>query len=710
MSRYTAVRGNPETKLMVINTNFSGGVNLVFSDDLVQDNEMRYLLNYELDNTGELRVRKGFSEVNALSELIYADVTTIEDFPIILKEASLIKNIILFRIIQNDNNAWKDLTQFSSLSEYQVYRGASENTIRLFIVAELSDDSVKYWDNSYTIKTSEVTKTSSTGTLPFAFSGEDNLVNVPTGEQYGKIYFTSNDSGLVMYNTESKTFSYVGSFTGETNGAYKPNGIEVRKVGFNVLGDNPLTWIDNGGLTVESIQGVYLTTTDRIPLASVPTGATIQINVIYTGGDYAAPGDYNLFNFVFSEYESPIDASVTYNATLSMEGIAVYDVDFLTKPVNEVQINIAFSEPTVYLEDYIDYYQVGAYDTASKAVDTLDIGGYKIIQMYDRLVYYNGNEVWFSDINNFEYVPNFNYILLPIDPDDEIVKIIFFRTSYILFTKKKIFKLEGSFESSTLNLSLVNDNVGCIAPESVVLVENVLFFLSTRGLRGLKTDTFRENLENMVEFDQKVYPIMPTHNKTYAFVYKDQYFMITNNRDDVTNMSVRGRTYQVPDVIKYYYRTGAFAFDKYNTNNYPRFIIFEQGDMYSLMDNIVARYGQGYDDFGEQYNAIFETAGVNMGYPTHEKKFKHVIFKLGGEVNTVYAETYSDGYFVQEAEIEPEYRETSEDLQSAKYSINKERLPSRGRNMAVKVTVMGAKELVLQSLAYLFKLGKVRDH
>lgn len=708
MARYTAVRGNPEQKLMVLNTDFSGGANLVFSDDLLRDNEMRYLLNYELDNTGELRSRKGFSQVNALTELIYADVVDIEDFPIILRESSLIKNIILFRIIQNDNNAWKDLTQFKTLAEYQVYRGASENKIRLFIVAELNDGSVKYWDNSYTIKTAEVTKTSSTGTLPFAFTGTDNLVNVPTGEQYGKIYFTSNDSGLVMYDTENSTFTYVGSFTGETNEAYKPNGIEVRKVGFNVLGDDPLTWVDNGGLTVESIQGVFLTTTDRIPLSTVPPGATIQINVIYTGGDYQ-PGNYNLFTFVFSEYESPIDATVTFNATLSTEGIAVYNVDFLTKPASELQINIAFTEETVYLEDYIDYYNVGAFDPSSKPVETLDIGGYKIIQMYDRLVYYSKNQVWFSDINNFEYVPNFNYILLPIDPDDEIVKIIFFRTSYILFTKKKIFKLEGSFESSTLSLSLVNDDIGCIAPESVVLVENVLFFLSTRGLRGLKTDTFRENLENMVEFDQKVYPIMPTHNKSYAFVYKDQYFLMTNNRDDVKTTTVRGREYTIPDVVKYYYRTGAFAFDKYNDGNYPRFILFEQGDMYSIMDSIVTRYGQGYDDFGQSYDATFETSGISMGYPAHEKKFKHIIFKIGGDPNYIYVETYADGYFVEEITIDPTERNL-EDLESAKYQLSKERLPSRCRNMAVRVTVKDAKELVIQSLSYLFKLGKVRNH
>ncbi len=702
MARYTSVRGNPETKLMVINTDFSGGVNLTFSDDLVRPNEMRYLSNYEMDFTGELRARKGFGKSNALSELLYGDVTTIEDFPMITRVNSPLKNIILFRIIQNDNNAWKELTEFKTLGDYQQYRGSLNNQIRLFILAELPNGSIKYWVKSYIIGTSDITKTGSTGTLPANFNGKDNLLNVETGEQYGKVFLTSNSGGLLSYDTEEDKFSYVGAFTGKTNEAYKPNGIEVRRIGFNVLGDSPLTWIDSSGLTVESIQGVYLTTTDRIPLMSIPTGQKIQVNIIYTG----ASSD---FDIIFSEYETPIDATVTKNTALSGTGIAVYDVDFLTRPSTELQININFSSVGIVLEDYIDYYPVGSFDPSAKTVTKLDIGKYKIIQMYDRLVYYHKNEIWFSDINNFSYVPNFNYILLPIEPNDEVVKIIFFRTSYIVLTRKKIFKLEGSFESSTLALSLVNDDIGCIAPNSVVLVENVLFFLSTRGLRGLKTDVFRENLENMVEFDQRVGPIVTNNFGSYAFVYKDQYFLMSNNRDEVRKVDIRGRDYFVPDVIKYYYRIGAFTFDNFNTNNYPRFIWFEQGEMYSLMDKTITKFGSAYNDFGQKYDCEFETHGLSMGYPTHEKKFKHLVFKFGGEVNDIYIDTFADGYPSNSDEIVSANRDEDVDLASARFTLNKERLPSKCRNLAVRVKVKDAKELFVQSLAYVFKLGKVRE-
>jgi hypothetical protein len=705
MARYTALRGNPETKLMVINTDFSGGLNVMFSDDLTRDSEMRYLLNYDLENTGEMRSRKGFAKSNALSQLITSDATDISKFPIITETASPVKEIILFKILQNDNNAWRRLSDYPTLAAFQADYGAEANVIKIFILAKLADDSTKYWFKTYTINELTAPIVTVTGTLPIVLNKKDNLLDVVTGEQYGKLFLTANTKGLVEIDTVANTFKYIGEFgTGITNSAYKPNGIEVRRVGFNVLGKDPLTWIDNKGLTINSIQGVYITTTDRIPLMAVPTGMKLQINIIYTG-------NFSDFDIVFSEYETPLDASVTKNTTVSTTGIAVYDVDFLTQPSTELQINIAFTEPSITLEDYIDYYPVGVLDTSAPTVETLDIGNFEIVQIYDRLVFYKGNQIWFSEINNFVYVPNFNFVLLPIDNTDEVVKITYFRTSYIVFTKKKIYKLSGSFGSTTLRLDLVNDDVGCIAPNSVVLVENELFFLSTRGLRSLKTDIFRESVENLRQFDERVYPIVTNNANAYAFVYKEQYLLFSNLRGNRKYVTVRERRYEIPDVLRAYYRLGAYSMDK--LSRYPRFIIQESGELYSFMTindvTSIYKFGQGYNDFGATYDCEFETTGMSMGYPTHEKKFKHVIFKIGGQLNHIYVDTFADGYNAHSEEITSLTRDEDVELGGARYTLNKERLPSKCRNFAVRVKVKDAKELFVQSLAYVFKLGKVRE-
>lgn len=705
MARYTTTRGNPETKLTVINTNFAGGANILYSDDLVQDNEFRYINNCDLENTGELRARRGFSRANALSEVIYHGVTTIADFPIITATASPVKEIMLFKVLQNDNNAWRVLSEYPTLAKYLIDYGAEENIIKLFIVAELSDGTVRYWRKKYTLPTTGLVVSTATGVLPCVNTRKNNLVNVVTGAQYGKLFFTGNDSGLIEFNTLDDTIKYVGDFTGKTNSAYKPNGIEVRKLGFNVLGDSPLSWIDNAGLTVESIQGVYLTTEDRIPLMTVPTGMKIQLNIIHTGS-------YHDFTIVFSEYETPLDATIVKNTTLSTSGITVYDVTFLTHPSTELQINIAFTEETVWLEDYIDYYKVGAYDASYKAVETLDVGSYNIVQIYDRLVYYKGNEIWFSDINNFAYVPNFNFILLPLDDNDEIVKIVFFRKNYLIFTKKKIMKLEGNFESTSLVVDMVNDDVGCVAPESIALVENEMFFISTRGLRSLKTDVFREGLENLRRFDEKIYPIVPFHKNAVGVVYKEQYLLFSNLRGVEKHIPVRGRSVKVPDVLRFYFRTGAYSMD--NFGEYPRFIInADDGELYSLMtvDNVhgIYKFGLDYDDFGTKYDCDFETAGLSMGYPLHEKKIKMVVFKFDGDVSLLYVDVYGDGYLEGSEMLEPIESTDVLDLASAKFSLNKERLPSKCRNYAFRVKVRETGAFSLLSVGYVFKLGKVRE-
>lgn len=705
MAKQDPLRGNPEAKLNVISTDFSGGLNVVYSDDLVRDNEFRYLLNYDLENTGELRARRGFSKSNALSSVLYKDVTTIEHFPIIKATDSPVKNVLVFKVLRNDNNVWRMLTEYSSLTTYQADKGAENNQIKLFIVAELADNSMKYWFKNYTITTSDVVVTTSTGLFPCLSTAVSPLTNVSMGEQYGKLFFTSNNMGMIEVDTINDTIKYIGEFTAQTNSAYKPNGIEVRRLGFNVLGTDPLTWVDNNGLTVESIQGVYLTTEDRIPLMTIPTGMPIQINIIHTGA-------YHDFTIEFSEYEDKIEATVTKNNTLSTTAIAVYDVKFKTHPTEELQMNISFTSGSVTLEDYIDYYKVGSLDPKSKVVENLELGQYKIIQMYDRLVFYKGQEIWFSDINNFGYIPNYNFILVPIDNNDEIVKIIFFRNSYIIFTKNKIFKIMGSFESATLALDKVSDDVGCVAPESAVLIENELFFISTRGLRSLKSDVFRENLDNLKRFDEKIYPLVTTNEYATAIAYKDQYLLFSNLRGAHKTVIVRGREYQIPDLLRNYYLTRAFSMD--NFAEYPRFIIDMNGELYSFMtvDNVNGffHFGTGYDDFTYKYDAIFETGGFNFGLPNHEKKIKNVIFKIGGENNDIYVESYGDGYYTNGLGLESVEKTADIDITTSQYNLNKERIPTKCRNFTIRMVVRDTNELYVQSIGYIFKLGKVRSH
>ena len=696
------LRGNPEQKNIYLIPEFSGGVNITFSDDLIPTNELRFLSNFDLDIRGELRARKGFGSNTGLTEL-YGEAAS---FPDIYDEATSVKQVLLFKLLENTENSWKHLADSKDLTTFAKDYCIHDQTIKTLMIVEEGDGDIVYYLHKFEIDVhANVTVTESTGTLPFEARVYNTLMNIPHGEQFGRIYFTSNQKGMVRFDNSDDTWHYIGDFGGGiTNEAYKPHGVEVRKVGFNMLGDDPLTWIDSSGLSVESIQGVFLTTTDRIPLNSVPAGSKFHINIIYTG-------TYTEFEFDFYDFDVPLEAEYEKSNTYSQTGLAVYEVEFLTQPAEEVEMRITFTNEAVELEPYIDFYPIGEVDPKAKPIDRLNVGEFKMVQVYDRMLFYKGNEMWFSEVNRFDYVPNFNYILLPIDNSDEIMRIAYFRTGYIIFTRKKVFRLSGNFASTNLTLALVNDEIGCIAPNSVSLVDNELFFLSERGLRSLKSDIFRENMENVKEFDEKIYPLVPQSRDAYGFVYQDEYVLYSNHRGEAKEIEFAGRKYITPDVIRYYYKTNAYVIDYFPEDRYPRFLFIDAGTIYSIFDYQIFQYGTTYSDFDETYDLMLETAGNHLGYPLHEKKVKNAIFKTNGQtgLKQMEIEIYADGHMVHSELIEERISEIPIDLASSSFRLDKRRVPTRFKNIGFRLFTDSELGINLSSIGYIFKLGKVRE-
>jgi len=82
----------------------------------------------------------------------------------------------------------------------------------------------------------------------------------------------------------------------------------------------------------------------------------------------------------------------------------------------------------------------------------------------------------------------------------------------------------------------------------------------------------------------------------------------------------------------------------------------------------------------------------------------------GGDVNEVYVDSYGDGYITNSIGLEPLTKTADIDLSTARYDLTKERIPTKCRNFALRMVVREANELYLQSIGYIFKLGKVREH
>ena len=584
MGRYTEYRGNPESKLFYLVDQLIGGINTDFSDDVSPDNEFQSIINFDMDKRGSMFKRKGFGKLNAVSEIfnMFERIPSTKcKTPEEPNPEELNDNIVYMKVLKNDNNCLRNLSAFTGEKAYRDYQklyGAQNNEFQiLMITTSLYTNTSTAWlftcklpklnyDSEGNILDEDtISLSSQVYDLPVVFKWDRNLCNIDTIEFFDKIYFTGNNKGLVCFDRKTNTFSYSGSgVPGKTNEAYKPSPMEVRKVGFNVLGDDPLYWVDYQGLTTESIQGIYLTTTDNIPLTVIPNGVKFRLNILHTGSNTD-------FGITFKEGETDLTATLTANSNLTKTGLKVYDVVFKNAPTSEVEIKIKKNGASV--EDYYDYYEVGQIDPEAKAIKSLNIGDYGMCEMYNRAVYYKGDTIWFSEINNFHYIPNYNYVSLPIEPTDEITKIVFFKNVYIIFTKNRIYKMINSFGAADFQVMPVNLSIGCHAPGTVIPVENELYFASPRGLYALKSNTYVEGIENLKELDTKIKSLtsdvtMYLGEKTdpairyngiskraYAVRYKDKYMLFLNTAYQEGDLSA----IRDIDVLVYQYDLQAFT-------------------------------------------------------------------------------------------------------------------------------------------------------
>lgn len=524
MARIQPVRGLPESKQVFTTDNFAGGINLAFSDDNISDAELKQIINYSLDERGSLTSRKGFGEFPVFKE-IFGETDTSAIFSFTQTGEVYNKPIILLsKVFQNDNSFFQNAISSSSLEDFKKVQ-TSGSRLKVFVLYYVVTEG-NGWVPTYNyrfaiidismtgVNINPVNITTSTLTPKQSYKIETNISNI---EYADKLYFIIDSK---LYNFDYNTLTVTSS------DAYKPNALEIRKVGFNVLATNPLSWIDTQGITTKSIQGMFITmfSTDsnydnKVPLMYIPNSAAFYLNIMYTG---TIAG----FDIAFKDFDTGSTMNATKTLISNSGGIARYKIIFDVSPYGEVEIKINETGQTLYS---YDYYTAANPSSTLKPITTLSLKDFKFTQIYSRLVYYSGNIIWFSDIDRFDYIPNYNYITLNIDNDDEITKIMFFRNVYIIFTKKQIFKMSGAFGAADFGLSLVNDTIGCISGSTAIMVETEIFFLSYRGLFALRAEVYREGLENVRRLDAKVEKMISISEDCFATYIDNNYTLYANN-------------------------------------------------------------------------------------------------------------------------------------------------------------------------------------
>jgi hypothetical protein len=643
------------------------------------------------------------------------------------------------------------------------------------------------------------------------------------------------DSVYILPEFEAKIFEYdINQDSVSEVDAYKPTPFDIKFVGFNVLADNPLTYIEDQGISNKNIEGVFLTRDGNKPIRAID-GGKFELNVIHTGTtfktdevgidffiNYLTDDQQQIFPslvkardegglFIF-EYNSvglsgfvgreitilvyELDKSEGSNLTQNVDfssGVPVsppvvpeqFETTLKVQSSSPFQVNQNYilAQPGIYesvrikqivdsttiiifgrvnntylvsnnarlfkakekttnktFDNFLDSYQIiNTLFELPQAVEKLDLTGYKILEIDYRLVFYGGKTIWFSDLYQFNYLPNYNFIVLPLGTTDQIQRIVFFRGSYIIFTKDEIYRMSGSFGSSNFRIDSVNKFVGCIAPNTVRNVGNELFFLTRDGLYKLKSSIFQDNLENVEKIDKAIADDVPISEFVDSLLYDEQYILYYNEGEQYDTL----RMYYDIDLGR---SRNPFVRDIFAQK--PELLVSEDGRIFAVKNNRWYIYDEGYTDFMSNgvedsepytYNCRIETPSISLGFPTHQKKFKNVFIKAlhGDKITPLFITIKVDGYdvltpnnsfpFINELS-EVEYITTTAPnitLQSSAFlgdlqigatplgeitqRLHKLSFGGKGKNIKVIIEQKLDSSFGILSIGYLHKLGKVKE-
>ena len=486
---------------------------------------------------------------------------------------------------------------------------------------------------------------------------------LPTGKNYIiKIDQTPETKGWHNdYPEECNLFKIIGG--NDRENLYKPTAMELTQVGFNILSDDPLSFIDESG-TVDKIKGIYFSVdidnkglVVKQPVSQVPYNKPFNMHVLYTGSSSpGAPqfrpnnGETDTDKNPYKDLPGSWDTAKKIFTCTGLDSDQNFEIKItLGKDVFINYINTTSGEPD----------ETGYISEISKLV----MSSTRMRVINNQLVLYGGHGyIFFSEYDMFNYFPNYYYIYIASEAGEEsVTSINYFRQYYAIFTNKRIKKMTGSFGTDGFGIYPLNDFVGCANGKTVRAVGSNLLFLGNDGIYQLKQGYLGEGTENVEKIDILLGNELTLNNVIQAFTIHSNYVIVKN--DGYTWM-----VYNTETMAFYEYNLESLTGQVYNgnvlDNNMKKkallyYSIFESnlydanGDFlivpmykYDYNADYTEAESKGFElmlfrfsdlyflDYEERHKdgygfiSSFETHYMNMGYPTNTKKFKELYIKL----------------------------------------------------------------------------------
>lgn len=513
---------------------------------------------------------------------------------------------------------------------------------------------------------------------PIDIGNYNGLSYLPTGKDY-LIQIDQNPEEKTThekYTNESSIFKIIGGE--EQENLYKPTPIEATKIGFNILAQEPLSYVDQSGV-VAKVRGVFYSiyvNDEEQPVLNVPYNKSFNVHILYTGETPPETPKYRPDNGETDEEKNPYkDLPGEWKADSNNSIFICSGLD--SDQRFELKIDLGELPFVTYL------------DTTSSIIDeTGSIGkindlifsstNLKFIN--NQLVLYGGHGyIFFSEYDLFTYFPNYFYIYIATEAGEEAVTSIkYFRQFHAVFTNKRIKKMVGTFGGADFGIYSLNDFVGCPNGNTVRAVGNNLFFLGNDGIYKLKQGYLGEGTENVERIDTLIGGELNLSNVLEAFTLDNNYVVVKNdgyswfvydleteafyeyNLESKTGQVYKGEEvdedykkkalpfYSIFEASLYDSNGGFFIvpiydyeYDRQFTSHKGKgvdFHLFRFSDLSFLEEK--DKYKDGYG-----FVSTLETHNLSMGYPTHIKKFKEIYIKLlnkSGHSIPLYVTIYVD--------------------------------------------------------------------
>lgn len=700
---------DPATKLFNQKTNFMGGINQATHDDLVPEKCEKNIVNFDLSYAGALSKRAGLIRHTNLHNLIKLNhQVDFTNYPTLLTEKSQNK----FRESDTMQGEFQWLDPVSR-KEYVIGLYCNQVYIKLLGVSEVAGSLEEYekWVPVTMQKYDEANSSYSpylTGTLyeqVYFKETEDQVaiaVDVPI---FSKVYDENQVRRTIVgadawYEFLDKDYAKTYKIDGVAHGGsfYLATGYKLMKIQnedgvitakqiaplipttkeYNNIGGNTLS--ENPDIAIKSSLGVSFQILGLI-ITSELNGKQLQgaivNNPIKVKGIMMRPDEsYPVYYRYKYQREDQSNQDLWTNKSSNQNGWESLTLNANTEPTWDLVLsqsgayNISLEvipaadmdttnwEPknihnmVVYVDSSVMVYNTPTFKTdITFSVHTCR----RLIIHYNQLVAYkdtlDGNVLYISDINRFDYFPTGITQIMDTPTKDVVTSINYYQNVLVVFTENNIFMWKGQ-NPSNFDFKNINRTIGCKYGWTARAVGNYLYFMSVEGLFKLKSLYNTEDRLNVEQVDQPINPLFRKDCSYIAYTFKGNYYLVEiapfkydvsgNKTSDVGKIFIydtflEAWTSYAGDYLNFnnvlVLGNHVYATDR-NTNSflvYPSLKIGDQeyksytdGRTYYLnSDNTVLEQ----IDEGREYKVVLEEVYNSFGKPYHTKKFKELMLK-----------------------------------------------------------------------------------